>query len=170
MFINHGFTRPKGYGYTIGPTLLTPYSTGSVSLKDKSPYSPPSIDPCYLDDDRDIERLIIGGRIAQKLGEQKAFAKVRTGMYQPHSPFKTDQQWNGYIRENAQIIYHPAGTCKMGKDANAVVDAQLRVHGLQGLRVIDASIMPSVTRGNTNAPTIMIAERGADFIKTAPKD
>jgi choline dehydrogenase len=164
MFLNHGFTRPKGNGYTIGPTLLTPYSRGSVSLADADPHSPPSIDPCYLDDDRDLERLIYGGRIGQQLGESQAFAKVRTGMYQPHAPLITDQQWSGYIRENAQIIYHPVGTCKMGNDSQAVVDAQLRVHGMQGLRVIDASIMPTVTRGNTNAPTIMIAERGAALL------
>ncbi len=165
LFINHGFTRPKGLsGYSIGPTLLTPASRGQVSLANADPLAAPLIDPRYLSEETDLQRLITGGRLAQQLGMTDAFASVRTGFYQPGQQLQTDAEWSDYIRQNAQIIYHPVGTCRMGQDALAVVDHQLRVHGIRALRVVDASVMPTVPRGNTNAPTIMIAERAADFI------
>ncbi len=153
-------------GYTILPTLIRPYSVGEVGLKSADPLAAPRIDPRYLSDERDRKALLAGVRKAIQLLQDEAFAR-----YQVHISFplqhERDEDLMAHIRARVETCYHPVGTCKMGLDDQAVVDAELRVHGLQGLRVVDASIMPEVISGNTNAPVIMIAEKAADLIKAA---
>jgi len=135
-------------------------------LRDASPLSPPRIDPAFLQDERDVQALIKGARKMRQILASPALAPYRVKeLYLDGEP--DDATLLKHIRERADTIYHPVGTCKMGVDEMAVVDPQLRVHGIDGLRVVDASVMPSVVSGNTNAPTIMIAERAADFIKAA---
>ncbi len=112
-----------------------------------------------------MQVLVEGVKIARKLGEARAFAPFRDVETHPGPQVQSDEEIAEYIREYVETIYHPVGTCKMGNDSMAVVDAHLRVRGVEGLRVIDASIMPTVVGGNTNAPTIMIAEKAADLIK-----
>ena len=123
-----------------------------------------SIDHNYLSTDDDIRRSITGYKITEKLGLSDAFKAYRSDYFMPEQPLTDDKKIEDYIRETAETIYHPTSTCKMGTDNMAVVDSQLRVHGIKKLRVVDASIMPNVTRGNTNAPTIMIAEKASDMI------
>lgn len=163
-FIDHGFVRPSGNGYSMGPQLLLPKSRGTVSLQFAHHQAPPLIDPCYLSQEEDLLLLNKGFRLAQRMGMSRAFAPHLVGPYMPGAVLERDDEVNAYIRESAEILYHPVGTCKMGSDAMAVVDAQLRVRGVQGLRVADASVMPVIVRGNTNAPTYMIAEKAADLM------
>ncbi|MDE0855143.1 MAG: GMC oxidoreductase, partial [Nevskia sp.] len=113
---------------------------------------------------RDMEALVRGLKLARQVLAQPAFAPHRVEEMEPGAAVQSDEQIRDYIRRRAETVYHPVGTCKMGRDAQAVVDPRLRVHGLAGLRVVDASIMPTLVGGNTNAPTTMIAERAADLI------
>jgi choline dehydrogenase len=164
-FVDHGFTRLKGSWFTIGPTLIKPRSAGWLTLRSTDPAASPAIHANYLSDEADLRVLVHGIRFAREIAAAAAFATYRGAEKHPGAEVKSDRELDNYVRTIAQTIYHPVGTCKMGIDPLAVVDSRLRVRGLEGLRVVDASIMPSVTRGNTNAPTIMIAEKGADFIK-----
>ncbi len=152
------------YGYTLKTCLLHPKSRGRITLQSADPIAAPLIHPNYLADEQDLNRLVIGFKKARDLLAQPAFAPHRLKEYEPGDKVQTDEEIKAYIRAQAETIYHPVGTCKMGNDAMAVVDAQLRVHGLQSLRIVDASIMPVIVSGNTNAPTTMIAEKGADMI------
>ncbi len=164
-YLNHGFTVPEGDGYTIAPCVLHPRSHGTITLASTNPLAPPLIQPNYFADEADMRVLVEGVKIARRLGESEAFASFRDIETHPGPQAQTDEEIAEYIREHVETLYHPVGTCKMGNDAMAVVDSQLRVRGVEGLRVIDASIMPTVVGGNTNAPTIMIAEKAADAIK-----
>jgi choline dehydrogenase-like flavoprotein len=146
--------------------LLQPDSRGRVQLADSKPNSAPLIDPQFLSEPRDLQRLRDGVSQAQRILAQPALAaygREWAASAQAH----TDEQLEHWIRQNADTVYHPVGTCRMGQDPMAVVDAQLRVHGVPGLRVVDASVMPRIVSGNTNAPTIMLAEKAADLIKAA---
>ncbi|HAE82282.1 MAG TPA: choline dehydrogenase [Ktedonobacter sp.] len=168
-YLNHGFTVPEGDGYTIAPCVLHPQSRGYIALRSANPTEAPLIQPNYFADEADMQALIEGVKVARKVGEAQAFAPYRDVETHPGPRVQSDEEIAEYIRNFVETLYHPVGTCKMGNDAMAVVDASLRVHGVAGLRVIDASIMPTVVGGNTNAPTIMIAEKAADLIKgTAP--
>jgi len=124
----------------------------------------PVIDHNYLSTDDDVQRSIWGYKVTEKIGLAEAFKPYRTGYYMPEEPLTDDNAIEDLIRETGETLYHPTSTCKMGTDDMAVVDPELRVHGLTGLRVVDAAVMPNVIRGNTNAPTIMIAEKAADMI------
>ncbi len=150
-------------GYTILPTQVRPKSRGQVGLRSASPDEPPLIDPNYLSEEEDRKILVKGGRKALEVLEADAFASLRVRNHIPalHS---SDEDWLQHIQEVAECVYHPVGTCKMGVDELAVVNSSLCVHGIGKLRVADASIMPQISSGNTNAATIMIGERASSFI------
>lgn len=154
----------KHYAFTLMTCFLRPESRGSVRLASADPLAPPRIDANYLATPRDMEALVRGLKLARQVLAQPAFAPHRVEEMEPGAAVQSDEQIRDYIRRRAETVYHPVGTCKMGRDAQAVVDPRLRVHGLAGLRVVDASIMPTLVGGNTNAPTTMIAERAADLI------
>ena len=164
-YINHGFERPEGHGFSIGPTLLRPKSRGRIRLRSADPLAPPAIQPNYLSEESEARVLVEGIKLARKLARTKAFAEYCGEEYCPGAAVQSDDAVAEYIRRSAETVYHPAGTCKMGSDAMAVVDERLRVQGVERLRVVDASIMPTLVGGNTNASTIMIAEKAADFIR-----
>ena len=157
-----------GHGYSCHITVLRPESTGEVKLNSNNPEDPMAIDPKFFEDDRDMEVIKRGARKMQNILEGKPFDGIRGKMlYQVENG--NDEQLEQDIRNRADTQYHPVGTCKMGTadDALAVVDNELRVHGVAGLRVADASIMPKLVSGNTNAPSIMIGEKAADMIRQA---
>ncbi|NNC36265.1 MAG: choline dehydrogenase [Acidimicrobiales bacterium] len=161
---DHGRKLHWGHGYSCHVCVLRPKSRGSLWLKSADPAAPPAIDPAFLKDERDMDTLVKGAKIMTQILEAPAFDAVRGKPFYKAGTTDTEEL-KADIRARADTQYHPVGTCKMGHDDMAVVDDRLRVHGIDGLRVIDASIMPNVNSGNTNAPTIMIAEKGADMIK-----
>lgn len=165
--IDHGRTQLKKNGMTLHVCLLRPQSEGSIRLKSTDPFAHPAIDPNYLGDPADLAVLRQGTRMAREIFAQRAFDPYRGEELEPGSSRQSDAEIDEWIRARCETIYHPVGTCRMGPDSavSAVVDNQLRVRGVAGLRVVDASIMPTLIGGNTNAPTIMIAERAADFIR-----
>lgn len=151
-------------GMTIGVAQLRPQSVGTIHVKSPDPMAPPSIRPNFLADPIDQEALIGGMRIARRIVEQPAMDRYRAYEMSPGPSVETDAQWLDFARRNGQTIYHPIGTCSMGQGPRAVVDPRLRVHGLQGLRVVDASVMPAMVSANTAAATLMIAEKASDLI------
>ncbi len=157
-----------GHGYTLHVTLMRPKSRGSVTLASNNPLDKPLIDPAFFKEAEDIDTMIDATKLGLKVMSSKALAAYRGPMIYPVDEQNTDQI-RAFLREHSDTEYHPVGTCKMGpaSDAMAVVDADLRVHGLDGIRVVDASIMPNLVSGNTNAPTIMIAEKAVDAIRSA---
>ena len=164
---NHGRTVSLGHGYSCHLCLLRPRSRGSLKLASKDPLAPPLVDPNFLSDPDDMARLILGFKLMRRILSQPGLAVLGASELPASASAQSDAQIEQFIRNHADTIYHPAGSCRMGPGALDVVDAQLRVHGLQGLRVVDASIMPRLVSGNTNAPVIMIAEKAADLIKGA---
>jgi len=165
--IDHGRKPTFGHGYSCHVCLLRPKSRGSLTLASGDPFAAPRIDPNFLAERDDIERLVRGFKLMRHILKQPALAGYRGRELAASADAQTDAQIEQFIRGHADTIYHPVGTCRMGPGATDVVDAQLRVHGVQGLRVVDASIMPSIIGGNTNAPVIAIAEKAADLIKAA---
>ena len=153
--------------FTSSVCQLRPTSRGSIRITSPDPAVYPSIQPNYLSTDEDCRVAVDAIKVARRIAEQAPLASVITEEYVPGTQYQSDEELLEAARQYSQTIYHPAGTCKMGHDPMAVVDDQLRVHGLEGLRVVDASIMPVIVSGNTNAPTIMIAEKAADMIKAA---
>ena len=151
-------------GFTLLVRLLKPESRGTVLLKSADPLEAPAIRPNYLATARDCAVLVSGMKIARRLVDAEPMRRHVARAHEPARPFAHDEEWLQYLRARGGISYHPVGTCRMGRDAGAVVDERLRVRGIGGLRVVDASIMPTLVSGNTNAPTIMIGEKGADMI------
>ena len=167
--VNHGRTPVLGHGYSCHVCLLRPLSRGSVKLASKDPFDTPLIDLNFLGERDDMDRMIRAFKIMRNVLQQPVLARLG-GKEAPRSASaNSDIEIEQFIRNYADTVYHPVGSCRMGNGPMDVVDAQLRVHGLQGLRVVDASIMPEVVSGNTNAPVIMIAEKAADMIKAAQK-
>ena len=154
-------------GMTLTVYQCRPESKGSIHAKNNDPMAAPSIRPNYLDDPMDRRVLVEGMKIGRNIINNSVLDKYRAFEMNPGDKVQTDEEWLAFARANGQTTYHVIGTCKMGQDPFAVVDDQLRVHGIAGLRVVDASIMPTVPSGNTNAAVIMIAEKGADMIKAA---
>jgi choline dehydrogenase-like flavoprotein len=165
--IDHGRKPLFGHGYSCHACLLRPNSRGTVTLASADPRAAPAIDPAFLSAREDLDGLIRAFRQMRHLLQQPALAQLGGRELPASAAAQTDAQIEAFIRSRADTIYHPVGTCRMGPGAEDVVDAQLRVHGVQGLRVVDASVMPRIVSGNTNAPTIMIAEKAADLIKRA---
>lgn len=165
FYQRHGFSPPAGHRFSIGPTLIAPKSRGRLWLRSADPLAPPAIQANYLAEENDLRALIEGMRIARRIGCGKAFSPFRGAEIFPGPHIQAEEEVIRSIRRGAETLYHPVGTCKMGTDTLAVVDPQLRVRGAEGLRVADASIMPVTTAGNTNAPTIMIAEKASDMIR-----
>lgn len=171
FFYNHGFTKWPEHALTLGVTQLRPQSRGYIQLRSPDISEPPIVQPNYLTEEVDLDCTIRGIQLAAKIFLASAFDPWRgqiilpseTFLPQPGSPTEK-QQIAAYIRENTQTLYHPVGTCKMGNDPMAVVNSRLQVRGVAGLRVVDASIMPTIVGGNTNAPTMAIAEKAADLM------
>lgn len=163
--VDHGRKTVFGHGYSCHVCLLRPRSRGSLRLASADPQVAPLIDPAFLQDPDDVRRLVQGFKLTRELLSQPALARHGGRESAASAEARSDAQIEQFIRHHADTIYHPVGTCRMGPDAGAVVDARLRVHGVGGLRVVDASIMPSVVGGNTNAPSMMIAEKAADMIR-----
>ncbi|MFC3852156.1 GMC family oxidoreductase [Salinispirillum marinum] len=154
----------RHFGYTLRVCDLRPQSRGRITLHSADPNAAPCIDPNYLATEHDMEQMVRAVKLGREILAQAPFDPHRGKALYPGAKVQTDSQLRVYVRAHAESIYHPVGTCKMGRDDMAVVDDQLRVHGLEGLRVVDASIMPTLVGGNTNAPTTAIAERAADCI------
>lgn len=144
---------------------LRPYSRGRITLNSADPMADPDIDAGYLADERDLDTLVDGFKLSRKILSRSAFDHRRGEEAIPGPSVQSDDDIREFIRDNAETIYHPVGSCKMGHDDQSVVDDRLRVHGLEGLRVIDASIMPTLVGGNTNAATLMIADKAAEMIQ-----
>jgi len=164
-YVNHGLEPRKDHCFGFGPTLLSPESRGSVSLRSVNPADSPAIRANYLSTGQDMDVIVEGVQLSRELARAKAFQHYRGDELHPGSHVRTHGEVVSFIRANAQTLYHPVGTCKMGTDEVAVVDPALRVRGIDRLRVVDASVMPRIPSGNTNAPTIMIAEKAADMIR-----
>lgn len=163
---DHGRKKHVGGGYSCHVCVLRPKSRGTVRLAGPDPMAPPAIDPNFLSDEADLKRLMKGARIVFRIFDAPAFKGVDgEQLYVERDP--SDAALIEDIRARSDTIYHPVGTCRMGADPKAVLDPELRVRGVTALRIVDASIMPSLIGGNTNAPSIMIGEKAADLIKAA---
>ncbi|HEX4383069.1 MAG TPA: GMC oxidoreductase, partial [Myxococcales bacterium] len=156
---------PKGHAFSILPTLIYPESRGEIRLRSADPAAPPAIDPRYFESKKDLDLMLEGIAIARRIAEAAPLKQARGEPLGLVGKAKTDTELRLALRKSTNTIFHPVGTCAMGSGPQAVVDAELRVRGLQGLRVIDASVMPTITGGNTNAPTLMIAEKAVDLIR-----
>lgn len=168
FFIDNGFVRPRGHGFSIGPTLVAPRSRGRLRLASSDPLAAPLIFGNHLSEPADLAALCWGIELAREIAAAPAFDAYRGEEYLPGSQVRGRAAIEQHVRDTTTLLYHPAGTCRMGKDPLSVVDPELRVHGIQALRVADASVMPSVIRGNTQAPTLMIAERLAAWLRQDP--
>ena len=154
-------------GMTLTVYQCRPESKGSIHAKSADPLAAPAIRPNFLSEELDRQTVVAGMKIGRRIIDNAVMDKYRAFEMNPGDKVQTDEEWLDFARMNGQTTYHVTGTCKMGNDPMAVVDDELRVHGIAGLRVIDASIMPTLVSGNTNAAVIMIAEKGADMIKAA---
>ncbi|HEY6893924.1 MAG TPA: GMC oxidoreductase [Rhodanobacteraceae bacterium] len=165
FYMNHGFDNPKGYGFSIGAVLQHPHSTGSISLQSASPADAPRIAPNYLADARDLATLVAGVKLARRVAQGRPFDAYRGRELWPGPDATSDEAIAAQVRATAETLYHPIGTCRMGTDPMAVVGPDFRVHGVDGLRVVDASVLPDHITGHPNAVVMMLAERAAEAIK-----
>jgi choline dehydrogenase-like flavoprotein len=153
-----------GHGLSCHVCLLRPRSRGSVTLQSKHPHDAPLIDPAFFQDPQDLEDMVAGFTLTRRLMQAPALAEwITKDVFTAN--VRTDDEIRAVLRQRTDTVYHPVGTCRMGTDPHAVVDPQLRVRGVEGLRIVDASVMPTLIGGNTNAPTIMIAEKAVDLMR-----
>ncbi len=164
LMFDHTRRQADRHGFMAHVCQLRPQSRGFISIKSVDPLVAPIIQPNYLEAEEDRRALREGVKIARELFAQEAFDPYRGPELMPGAHVRSDDQLDAFVRKTAETIYHPVGSAKMGEDSDSVVDPQLRVYGIEGLRVVDASIMPALVSGNTNAPTIMIAEKASDMI------
>lgn len=164
MLEDHGRESVSGVGYSIHVCVLRPESRGTVRLASADPMAAPRIDPNFLDDDRDLEVLRAGVKLVHRINAAPPLAK-HGGRDRHDTPLHDDAALDQMIRNRSDTVYHPVGTARMGSDADAVCDPCLRVRGVEGLYIADASVMPRLVSGNTNAPSVMIGERCADFVR-----
>ncbi len=162
LFEEEGLAPPRGHGFTVGAVLLQPRSSGTVSLRSADPFAAPAIDPRYLSDPDDLRTLLHGIELARRIVSLPPLADLAGAELEPDGAALED-----FVREHAQTLYHPVGTCRIGTDELAVVDPALRVRGIEGLRVVDASVMPRIPHGHTHLPTLAIAERAAALVREA---
>jgi choline dehydrogenase len=169
-FENHGQEEFDGHAMTIAPVLVSPRARGQVWLRSADPLEKPKILTNSLTEPEDVASMVAGMRIAREIAATAPVAEVVVRELKPGPDAESPEQLEAALRERVELIYHPVGTCRMSDDGeDAVVDSELRVHGIEGLRVVDASVMPVIPGGNTNAPTVMIAERAADLIRGRPQ-
>jgi len=164
QIVNEGMSDPEAHGVWVSPCLLTERSRGAVRLASNDPTAKPLVHNAFYSEGDDMDRMIAGLRRALEICAQPAMAPYCA------EPFNVPagdsrEAMRAHVAKTTFAIYHPVGTCRMGTDEQAVVDEELRVNGVEGLRVVDASVMPTVPRGNTNAPTIAVAERAADLVR-----
>ncbi len=168
MLEDHGRTKVKGHGFSLHACVLRPESRGTVRLASKDPHAAPAIDPAFLTDERDMAVLRAGVRLSHRIVDAPPMSD-----YAPKNRYPIDldddDALDDLIRSRADTVYHPVGTCRMGGDSGSVVDPKLKARAVDGLWIADASVMPRLVSGNTNAPSIMIGERCADFVKEALK-
>lgn len=167
--VDHGRKTVFGHGYSCHVCLLRPASRGTLKLASADPMAAPLIDPNFFGHPDDMPRMVAGFKLMRHILSQPALAGLGGREMASSAGARSDAEIEAFIRQYADTIYHPVGTCRMGSGPLDVVDAELRVHGLQGLRVVDASMMPSIVSGNTNAPVIAVAEKAADLIKAAAR-
>jgi choline dehydrogenase len=160
LFEDSGLVPPSAHGFTIAAIALQPKSSGTIRLRSADPFDAPEIDPRYLSSPEDLQVIVRGIELARTIASMPAFDGLVGAELEP-----ADAPVEESVRAKADTLYHPVGTCRMGTDGLAVVDPELRVHGLKGLRVVDASVMPRVPRGHTHLPTLMIAERAAAWLR-----
>lgn len=165
FFLDHGFIRREGHGFSIGAVLLRPESRGRLSLASADPFAAPRIEANYLSKEPDLRVLVEATKLLRRIVGAPALAPYRGAEVWPGAEARDDDAIVDFIRQRSETLYHPVGTCAMGSGPAAVVDDRLRVRGVERLRVVDASVMPTIVSGNTNAPTIMIAEKGADLLR-----
>jgi choline dehydrogenase-like flavoprotein len=162
------FPLPLGHGFAISIVLLYPKSRGQLTLAGPDPRARPLIDPELLSAPEDFEPLVRGLKLARRVFASPAFARYRANEFLPGTSVQSDDEWKDYIRATAATVHHLAGTCRMSADESAVVTPELKVRGIEGVRVADASIFPKLIGGNTNAPVVMVAEKAADMIRGLP--
>ncbi len=166
-FVDNGFETYDGHAVTLGPVLVTPRSRGSVRLRSADPAAKPRILTNSLAEPEDVAAIVAGLRLGREIAAAEPLASVLGREIYPGAGVDTEADLEADVRRRVELLYHPVGTCRMGSDEGAVVDPELRVRGVEGLRVADASVMPVIPGGNTNAPTIMVAEKAADLVRAA---
>lgn len=167
--VDHGRKTVFGHGFSCHVCLLRPRSRGSVRLASADPLAAPLIDPNFFGHPQDLADMVRGLRLTRQIMTQPALAALNGRETRRSASARSDAEIEQFLRQCADTVYHPVGSCRMGRGELDVVDAELRVHGLQGLRVVDASVMPSIVSGNTNAPVIAMAEKAVDLIKAAAR-
>lgn len=167
IMMNHGNHQPTEDGYTVHACQLRPESRGSVALKSADPFDHPAIDPNYLGAEEDRRAMREAVKMVRDVCKQASLQTYNAGEIMPGASVASDAEIDAFIRAKGETIYHPVGTVSMGVNATSPVDGDLKVRGVDGLRVVDASVMPTLIGGNTNAPTIMVAEKAADLIRGA---
>jgi choline dehydrogenase-like flavoprotein len=165
FYMDNGFGNPELHGFSVGIAIQHPESRGEVKLRLNDPFAAPLIQPNYLSSESDLVSGIEGVKIGREILNSKQFDRYRGREWWPGPEANSTREITEHIQQTAGTLYHPIGTCKLGSDPMSVVDNRLRVHGIDGLRVVDASVIPTQITGHTNAPTIMIAEKAADLIR-----